>query len=228
MKTLFFALLTVCSAWVLAQTRTDPAAAPSTPEKDHVIFDSGSIIRAELSASVGSNKARAGDEITAKLAEDAWGQDQKRLPKGSIMVGRVLEAQPRSGGNSQAKLSLSFYKARLKDGSEFPLNLVLSSVLVPDQVVMSSRSNLAPSMSPPSIYPERDAAAHSAERWSREHEKSPDNSGRSHNLGTEFVSTKLPSGSYTVLTSSRGEVKLKRHMLALLEVVAEEAPRPAK
>ena len=41
----------------------------------------------------------------------------KRLPKGSIMVGRVLEAHPRSGGNSQAKLSLSFYKARLKDGT---------------------------------------------------------------------------------------------------------------
>ena len=50
------------------------------------------------------------------------------LPQKTIVVGHVVEAQPRTKDNPESKLTIAFDKAVLKDGSDLPLRGVVARV----------------------------------------------------------------------------------------------------
>ena len=81
----------------------------------------GSMIYAELAKSLDAKKAKQGDEVTAKTTEAVLSQGRVLLPRGSKIMGHVVDAKPREKDQAQSQLALVFDHAVLKDGSQVPL-----------------------------------------------------------------------------------------------------------
>jgi hypothetical protein len=95
----------------------------------------GFALPAELTKSVEAKKAKAGDEVTARVLQDVKSSSgQVVIRRGAKLVGHVTEAQARSKENPESRLGLVFDKAVAKDGSEMPLNAVVQA-LAPAQRV---------------------------------------------------------------------------------------------
>lgn len=94
-------------------------------------------LRAELTKSLDAKKAKAGDEVTARVSEDAKAGAQV-IRRGSKLVGHVTEAQARSKENAESKLGILFDKAVLKDGSQVNLNAVVVALAPEPHAAMPS------------------------------------------------------------------------------------------
>lgn len=107
-----------------AQVSASPAPAPG-----------GFALPAELTKTVEAKKAKAGDEVTARVLQDVKsGNGQIVIRRGAKLVGHVTEAQARSKENPESRLGLVFDRAVAKDGSETPLSTVVQA-LAPAQRV---------------------------------------------------------------------------------------------
>jgi hypothetical protein len=102
------------------------AQAPNTGS-----LSNGTVLQAELSKSVDAKKAKAGDEVTAKLTQDVKADGKVVVPKGAKLVGHVTEAQSKSKENPESKLGVIFNKAVLKTGQEIAFNGVIVSFSAP-------------------------------------------------------------------------------------------------
>jgi len=98
---------------------------------------SGTALQAELNKTVDAKKAKAGDEVSAKLTQDVKSNGKVVLHKGSKLVGHVTEAQARSKENAESKLGIVFDKAVLKGGQEVSFNSVIQAVAPPLQATSS-------------------------------------------------------------------------------------------
>ena len=98
---------------------------------------SGTALQAELGKTVDAKKAKAGDEVSAKLTQDVKSNGKVVLHKGSKLVGHVTEAQARSKENAESKLGIVFDKAVLKGGQEVAFNSVIQAVAPPLQATSS-------------------------------------------------------------------------------------------
>jgi len=94
-------------------------------------------LRAELTKSLDAKKAKAGDEVTARVSEDAKAGAQV-IRKGSKLVGHVTEAQARSKENAESKLGIVFDKAVLKDGAQVNLNAIVVALAPEPRAPMPS------------------------------------------------------------------------------------------
>lgn len=98
---------------------------------------SGTAMQAELNKTVDAKKAKAGDEVSAKLTQDVKSNGHVVLHKGSKLVGHVTEAQARSKESTESKLGIVFDKAVLKGGQEVSFNSVIQAVAPPLQATSS-------------------------------------------------------------------------------------------
>jgi hypothetical protein len=85
-------------------------------------------LNAELSATVDSKKAKAGDAVTAQITEAVKEDGKTVIPKGSKLLGRVTQASARSKGDSGSSLAIQFDKAVLKNGQEIPLSVWIRAI----------------------------------------------------------------------------------------------------
>ena len=92
------------------------------------MLNSGTTLQAELTKSLDSHKAQAGDEVTAKLTEDVKADGKVVVHKGSKLVGHVTEAKARTKSDSESRLGVVFDHAVLKDGSQVSLNAVVQAI----------------------------------------------------------------------------------------------------
>jgi hypothetical protein len=106
------------SAATAAQKPDDAAGAQATVE-------TGSLIYAELSKTVDSKKAKAGDPVTALLLADVVSHGKIVVRRETKLVGHVTEAQPRSKENPESRLGIIFDKFIVKGGQEIPFRSVL-------------------------------------------------------------------------------------------------------
>ena len=103
----------------------------------------GTEMNATLSRSVDTRRAKPGDEVTATLAQDVQANGAVVLRRGTRLIGRVTEAQPRvrgsgSGeGHSDSRLGIVFERA-LVDGREVPVHAMIQAVAAADAVGSSS------------------------------------------------------------------------------------------
>jgi hypothetical protein len=97
------------------------------------VLSSGTTLQAELTKSVDAKKAKSGDEVTAKLAQDVKSDGKVVLHKGSKLVGHVTEAQAKSKENAESKLGIVFDKAILKGGEEVAFSGVIQALAPPVQ-----------------------------------------------------------------------------------------------
>ena len=236
MKKFFFVLLALgLSASVFAQGNAPVVVTPVPPQKAAVEPSTPlypMYFLAELTVSVDAAKVRPGDPITAKLLEDT--QAAEKLPAGSILLGRVIEARGHSQQTPQSRLSIVFDKARLKNGHETPLDLAITNIQAPPQVAAVRRSSsddfsslnsaaaraAGPTTSSngnvnqPSYAPSRDIDYSGPIRdplW----DKRPDMAGKNpsglHDV--EMTTIKQGAETFTVFVSDRRTIKLNKHYL---------------
>ena len=95
----------------------------------------GTLIQVEMNSDVDVKKVHAGDIFRTRLWEAVRSGDKVILPQKTIVVGHVVEAQPRTKDNPESKLTIAFDKAVLKDGSELPLHGVVARVQLSSMAV---------------------------------------------------------------------------------------------
>ncbi|HMG02416.1 MAG TPA: hypothetical protein VK596_04735 [Edaphobacter sp.] len=151
-KTLSLVALAVMSATVQAQTPAspqspDPAMAPGTTQTDsqpRAATDAAvpqtsqktaqvqaANISAELTKGIDSKKAKVGDPVNAKTTTDAKLPDGTDLPKGTKLVGNVVEVKAKSKEENNSHLVLALNRAVLKDGHEMPIRAAVTSMTAP-------------------------------------------------------------------------------------------------
>lgn len=89
---------------------------------------------ATLTQTVDARKAKPGDAVTATLSDDVRANGRLLLLRGTMLVGRVTEAQARTrrpdSGDAPAdsRLGIEFETAVLRDGQEVPINATIQAV----------------------------------------------------------------------------------------------------
>lgn len=121
------ALATLIGAAAGAQTQaaTTPQSAPQ-PERTIQMVQA----QAQLSKTLDTKKAKQGDPVTAKLEQDIQIPDAQALPKNTVLEGHVDQVQP-SDHKSDSMMTVTFDKAKLKDGKELPIKATVLAVSEP-------------------------------------------------------------------------------------------------
>lgn len=151
-KTVSIVSLAVMSVALQAQTTTspqipDPAMTPGTTQTDsqpraatdtatpQTSQKAGQLqaasVSAELTKSVDTKKAQVGDEINAKITNDAKLPDGTELPKGTKLVGNVVDVKAKSKDENDSRLVLVLNRVVLKDGHEMPIKAAVTSMTAP-------------------------------------------------------------------------------------------------
>jgi hypothetical protein len=112
----------------------------------------GAEMSATLSQTVDSRKAKPGDEVTATLTDDVRANGRLLLLRGTMLVGRVTEAQARTragDGSTDSRLGIAFERAVLRDGQEVPMHATIEAVAAAEPAASSnSRSEEAAARGP--------------------------------------------------------------------------------
>jgi|SRR6185312_8496649 len=122
------------------------SAAPAATGRQRI--SPGTMIQVEMSSDVDAKKARAGDTFRTRLWQDIRSGDKVVLPQKTIIVGHVVEAQPRSKSGAESKLTIAFDKAVLKDGAELALQGVVERVQLSSLAVAAAADANARSYNP--------------------------------------------------------------------------------
>jgi hypothetical protein len=88
---------------------------------------------AELSQPLDTKTATQGQIVSAKLIGTIQTPEGLKLPNGTELLGHVDQVQA-SHDKSEAKVTLTFDKARLKDGKEVPIKATLMEVNSPGTI----------------------------------------------------------------------------------------------
>jgi hypothetical protein len=156
----------------------------------------GAEMTATLSQTVDARKAKPGDAVTATLSEDVRANGRLLLLRGTMLVGRVTEAQARTrhadSGEVDSRLGIEFETAVLRDGQEVPINATIQAVAAGEPVATGNA----------------DAAAHGA--------LASGTRGVFGLAGVQIVTPAAADGRTPLLVSSTGNVALKSGTQLLL------------
>jgi hypothetical protein len=131
------AIFAVCAA-AQSQTSTPPnpqtqatpdTAAQAAPAQPAI--PKGPAVNAELNSSVDSKKAKVGDKVEARTTEPLKNGNDVVVPKGTKLIGHVVEASARSKGDQQSILAIQFDKAVPKKEQEIPMTMMIIAVAPP-------------------------------------------------------------------------------------------------
>jgi hypothetical protein len=89
---------------------------------------SGITVLATLAKSVDAKKAKQGDEVTARAAQNVVSNGSVVIPRGSKLVGHVTEVKAREKGQNESSLGIAFDKVVLKNGEEVPLQASIRAI----------------------------------------------------------------------------------------------------
>jgi hypothetical protein len=110
-------------------TTATEAAIPEASQKAGQL--QAASISAELTKSIDSKKAKVGDEISAKTTSEVKLPDGTDLPKGTKLVGNVVDVKAKSKEQNDSHLVLALNRAVLKDGHEMPIRAAVTSMTAP-------------------------------------------------------------------------------------------------
>lgn len=101
-------------------------ARPSQPQRTIQMVP----VQAQLDKTLDTKKAKQGDPVTAKLVQGVQIPDAEALPKNTVLEGHVDQVQA-SENKSDAMVTVTFDKAKLKDGKEVPIKATVLAVSEP-------------------------------------------------------------------------------------------------
>ncbi|WP_162601624.1 hypothetical protein [Occallatibacter savannae] len=105
--------------------------APGQPGADAVkspAADALKPVSAELVDKLDSKSAKQGDSVVVKTDENLQISQGTEIPRGSKLIGRITNVQPRSDGHENAQIAIQFDRAELKGGQTLPIESVIQSV----------------------------------------------------------------------------------------------------
>lgn len=91
----------------------------------------GSVIPVQLTKTIDAKKAKAGDEVVAKVTMDLkTNSGEVIVPKDTKVTGHITEAQARNKEQKESQVAIAFDHAMLKDG-EMSLPMSIQAVIAP-------------------------------------------------------------------------------------------------
>lgn len=115
------------------QGTTPSTAATSNPEQatGPRRIAPGSVIPVQLTKTIDAKKAKAGDEVVAKVTMDMkTNSGEVIVPKDTKVMGHVTEAQARNKEQKESQVGIAFDRAILKDG-EVSMPMSIQAVIAP-------------------------------------------------------------------------------------------------
>lgn len=162
MRRVFLALLAIGAVAVASTAQTSPTAGGPAPQgsvsaptaasstENSNQLPAGVIIPVELSKSVDSKKAKAGDKIEARTAMDLLSQGKVVIPRNTKIIGHVTEAKAHSKESPDSKLEIVFGEVSMKDGRELRLQTVVQAIGRPLRSAVADSSPMGDSSAVPS------------------------------------------------------------------------------
>jgi len=114
-----------------AQTSGQTAAHAGEPNQTIKIAP-GSVIPVQLTKTVDAKKAKAGDQVEAKVVQDLkTNSGELIVPKDTKVLGHVTEAQARSKEQKESEMRITFDRAMMKDGRDVSLPMSIQAIIAP-------------------------------------------------------------------------------------------------
>jgi hypothetical protein len=85
-------------------------------------------VSGELTSKLDSKSAKQGDSVVVKTDETLTISPGTEIPKGSKLLGRITNVQPRGDGKENSQIAIQFDRAELKDGKTLPIESVIKSI----------------------------------------------------------------------------------------------------
>ena len=101
-------------------------------------LSSGTVISAKLIGPLDAKKNRPGDTVNAQITAPVQQNGQALLPKGTKLIGRVIEVEARTQSQAQSALGLVFDQAVLRNGQTVPVQLGIQALGVPQAALQAS------------------------------------------------------------------------------------------
>lgn len=102
----------------------------------------GSAMSAELASTVDAKKNKPGDPVKAKSTKPAKCSDGQVIPKGSVLLGHVTEAQARHKGQAESFVGVAFDRAVLRNGEQIPLSNVTIQAIASTQTAADASASM--------------------------------------------------------------------------------------
>jgi hypothetical protein len=125
----------ICGNAIMPGTSRAQSSPPSSPDPTNPAGQSriapGSVIPVELTKTIDAKKAKAGDEVVAKVTQDMKAASGEVIvAKDTKMMGHVTEAQAHTKEQKQSELGITFDRAVAK-GSEMRLPMSIQAIIGP-------------------------------------------------------------------------------------------------
>lgn len=100
-------------------------------------------VSAELTKRIDTKNAKVGDAVEARTTKAAKLADGTTLPRGTKLVGKVVDARARSSADKTSHLAFSLDQAIMHDGRQIPVHAVLTSLTGPASAATSADDDMA-------------------------------------------------------------------------------------
>jgi hypothetical protein len=207
---LIFRTATILFSFALYSQQPATSSTPAAQEK----IAPGTLLQVEMSTDVDAKKAHADDVFRTRLWEAVRNGDKIILPPKTILVGHVVDAQPRTKTNPESKLTIAFDKAVLKDGSELPLRGVVERVQL-SQMAVAAAADLNSRSYNPGLSPGSTTNVAMPTQLPLPGEGGDKNQlagpGPTNIRDTSILLQADATATFTVFSATKADVKLKRY-----------------
>lgn len=104
--------------------QTTPSKPPISPTSNKFVLDDGTPIKLRLNRTLSSADAKTGDNIDFEVLEEVKVNDVLVIPKGSIAIGTVTDAEHKKRMARGGKLDIEIDYVKLADGEKATLRAV--------------------------------------------------------------------------------------------------------
>jgi hypothetical protein len=120
--------IVVMAAGALAISGAAQTGASAAANGAGATLENGTTLQVKLIKPIDAKKAKAGDEVAARLTQDVKSGGHIVLHKGTKILGHVTEAQAKTKDNAESRLGVVFDHAQLRDGSQITFSAVVQAL----------------------------------------------------------------------------------------------------
>jgi hypothetical protein len=120
----------------IASAQAPTSSLPASPPTSQVT--AGGTVVAEFTRSVDARKVKRDDKIEARLTMDVLSRGEVLVPRGTRIVGHIIDARSRTRDTPDSRIELSFDQIVLKNGREIPLKASIQALGAPIQTLATS------------------------------------------------------------------------------------------
>jgi hypothetical protein len=135
----------------MQQSAQPPTAAAPSAEM--------SPVNGELVDKLDSKTAKTGDSVVVKIKSNVKTADGTEIPKGSKLVGKVMQAKASGQGNDNSQVALQFDHVELKSGQSMPIRAEIVGLSASDSAMNAAPDTTASAPSASSTSPASPAPA---------------------------------------------------------------------